>query len=718
MIWQALSALALELDVRVSWRDLASQVPSMPESLRPELAAVALKKHGLQAHTTQCERLSELKGFPCLLALKDGTWVLLTALDGDKAKVRSFANTANADENPWPESQWVTFQELQDKFSGLVLTASRVFNPQSSEKNPGATPQADWFWGVFSRLRVHYSDCVVAAILINLLALAGSMFSMNVYDRVIPNAAMHSLWALAVGVMLASLLEFGLRSLRAYVLDEAGKRADLVLSSAIYQKTLSLGPTQRPPSAAQWASQIREFESVRDFVSSSTLVVLTDLPFCVLFFAVIGWMGGSLVWVPLVAGGLTVAFGALTQWPIRRSVERYQFESTQKHALLIESLERLETIEALGAQPTFLGKWQRVCATTARSAMASRMASALTVNVSQWLQQIATTALIVYGVYLILAGQLTVGALIGCSILASRALAPLTQVAGLMARWHNTRIAFRAVHQLMALPEPSAEGPQAHVGMARFSDQLQCEEVSFCFPRTDTPVLQLPRLQWRLGETVAVMGPVGSGKSTLLRLLAGLISPTQGRVWVDGIDRRHLSPADWRAQVAWVSQDTVLFRGSLRDNLLLGSPQVSDQRLLEVLLRCGLDTWVMAHPMGLDMPLGEGGHGLSGGQRQMVALARALLSNAPIVLLDEPTSALDMLGEKQLLARLQPEWQDKLVVIATHRTGPLDMVKRLLILDQGRVVADGPRDSVLQAVQEGKVSRHRPVLKTVAEVAA
>ena len=717
MIWNALSALALELGVRVSWRDLASYAVHLPASLTPEVAAVSLQSHGLRANTYQIKQLTDIRSVPCLLQSADGNWLLLTQLEKHRAKVQSFTDNQATPLLAYPELQWVSLDKLQPQLQGLVIAAERVFIGDEATDALQAQ-SSDWFWGVFSRLRAYYSDCVVAAILINLLALAGSMFSMNVYDRVIPNAAMHSLWALAIGVMLAALLEFGLRSLRAHVLDEAGKRADLVLSSAIYKKTLQLQADQRPASPAQWASQVREFESVRDFVSSSTLVVLTDLPFCLMFFAVIAWMGGSLVWVPLAAGALTVVFGAMTQWPIRRSVERYQYESTQKHAMLVESMERLETITALGAQSGFLSKWERVCASTARSAMSSRMASAFTANISQWLQQVATTGLIVYGVHLILMGQLTVGALIGCSILASRALGPLGQVAGLMARWHNTQISFAAVNKLMSLPLHAGFSPKTFVSMERFKHHVLLDSVVYQFPRTEKAVLNIPKLQFQIGEVTAVMGPVGSGKSSLLRLLAGLLQPSQGRVWVDGLDMRHISPADWRAQVSWVSQDVVLFKGSLRENLLIASPRVNDERFLQVLSVCGLDSWVMEHPMGLDMPLGEAGQSLSGGQRQMVALARALLADAPILMLDEPTSAMDMAGEQQLLTRLAPELKNRLVVIATHRPGPLEWVSRLLILDQGRIAADGPRDAVLQAVSEGKVHRARPVLKPVTEVAA
>ncbi len=716
MIWHALSAFALEYGVRVSWRDLASHTAQMPQDLQPEVAAVNLQHFGLRANTYHLNALKDIKSVPCMLQLKANGWAVVTSISADRVKALLFTEEIDDVATQSPFSQWFSFESIQSQLTGLALSA--VYTGSSNSNRSEVTnDRSDWFWGVFGRLRAHYGDCVVAAVLINLLALAGSMFSMNVYDRVVPNAALNSLWALAIGVSLAGILEFGLRSLRAHVLDEAGKRADLVLSAAIFKKTMQLPSDQRPQSSGQWAGQVREFESVRDFVSSSTLVVLTDLPFCVLFFAVIAWMGGQLVWVPLAAGLLTVIFGALTQFPIRRSVERYQFENTQKHAMLIESIERLETIEALGAQSSLQSKWERVCASTASSAMASRLASSLTVNMSQWLQQLASTSLIVFGVYLILTGQLTVGALIGCSILASRALAPLGQVAGLMARWHNTKMSFSAVDKVMNLPVHDMLG-KTFVSMDKFKHHLELDSVVFNFPRNERSVLNIPRLSFQSNEITAVMGPVGSGKSSLLRLLAGLLTPSQGRMMVDGLELKQLSPADWRAQVSWVSQDVVLFRGSLRENLLIASPKVRDERFLHVLHLCGLDHLVREHPQGLDMPLGESGSALSGGQRQLVALARALLSDAPIILLDEPTSAMDMHGEQQLLARLRGEFEGKLVVIATHRPGPLELASRLIILDQGRIAADGLRDEVLQAVKEGRVQRPRPSLKPVGEAAA
>ncbi len=345
---------------------------------------------------------------------------------------------------------------------------------------------------------------------------------------------------------------------------------------------------------------------------------------------------------------------------------------------------------------------------TARSAMGSRFVSALTLNISQFVQQTASTVLIVVGVYLILNGQLTTGALIGCSILAGRALGPLGQIAGLMARWQHTRTAFDAVDKLMSLPVRN-DPHQTYVHIDRAREELRLERIKFNYPRSEQTVLDVDHLQLKLGEVTALMGPVGSGKSSLLRILAGLHTPAQGKVLLDGLDVGQISAADWRAQVAWVGQDAVLFRGSLRENLLIAAPEVNDARFLQVLRICGLESFIAAHPQGLDMPLGEAGQALSGGQRQMVVLARSLLANCPILLLDEPTSAFDMSTEQALLQRLRPELEGRMVVIATHRAAPLEIATRLVILDRGHVSADGPRDVVLQAIRDGQVMRPRAV---------
>lgn len=706
MLWHALSALLLHHGVRVSPRDLEAQSAQVSEDMLPEIAAVTLGEYGFKAYVSYTEEFTGKYVYPLVAKLITNEWVLVKSSGKNLFVIDKYeAGTGLINKNE------IKLEELNKIFSGLIISVEKIqLNNHIQEKN------YKWFTEVFWKLKPYYGDCVIAAVLINLLALAGSMFSMNVYDRIIPNAAFNSLWAFAIGVFIAGLIEFGLRSLRAYVLDDAGKKADLVLSAAIYKQTLNLEHEQRPQSSGQWASQIREFESVRDFVSSSTLVVLTDLPFSILFFAVIFWMGGVLVWIPLIFSVLIVICGAITQFPIKKSVEQYQYENTFKHSMLIESIERLETIEALGAKSVFQGKWERICASSSKSAMASRMASAFASNISQYLQQTANTALIVAGVYLIVAGQLTAGALIGCSILAGRAMTPLAQIAGLLARWHNTKLSFGVVNKLMQLSVRNSS-TNNYISISNFKSKIKFTNVEFKYPRSEQKIINIEKLELSNDAITVVMGPVGSGKTTLLKLIAGLYLPTEGQLLIDGIEIKQLSPADWRSQVAWVSQDAVLFRGTLRENLLISSPLVSDERFIHILKLSGIDNLIRNHPLGLDMQLGESGQQLSGGQRQMVALARALITDKPVILLDEPSSSLDMNNEKLLLQNLKSEFSNKLVLIATHRPGPLEIADRLIILDNGKIAANGLKESVLQDIKNGIVKRTAPSNKIAEEVA-
>lgn len=701
MLWQALSAMALHHGIRISARDLAAQAAQVPEEMLPEVAVVTMNDCGFKAQVFSIKNLSDIHFYPVLVRTISGDWAIVKKNKNNTVEIDLYSK-----ESQNKQSISMSLNELEKYIDGIIITLEigNDFESENGNLKEGVRQNNNWFSSVFLRLKSYYGDCVVAAIIINLLALAGSMFAMNVYDRVIPNAALNSLWALAVGVLVAGLLEFSIRCIRAYVLDEAGKKADLLLSSAIYKKTLSLGHHQRPQSSGQWAGQIREFESVRDFVSSSTLVILTDIPFSIIFFAVIFWMGGVIVWIPVIASFVIIISGAITQIPIRKSVQRYQYENTQKHAMLIESIERLETIEALGAKPVFQGKWERLTASASKSAMASRMASAFTVNISQYLQQTAYTLMIVSGVYLILQGQLTVGALIGCSILMSRALTPLGQIAGLIARWHNTKMSFDVINKLMQL-EVKSDAINKYISINTINKKIELKEIEYKFPKTEKNVINIKNTVFNRGEIIAVMGPVGSGKSTLLRLIAGLYIPTTGRLLIDGLEMNQISPADWRAQVAWVSQDAILFRGSLRENLLISAPIVSDERIIHIIKLCGLESMIVANPQGLDMQIGESGQQLSGGQKQLLCLARALLSDIPVILLDEPTSFLDMNTEKELLKRLKNEFINKIVLIATHRPGPLEITERLIILDDGRIAADGLKDEVLQNVREGRVKR-------------
>lgn len=703
-VFGVLSAMALRLGVRVSARELQAQSAQFGEApLSLMAAAQALARHGVDARIGHLspEHFDPRVGVLVVGLHADGAALLL---DRQGKACQALVATHKGTDAVWRDTtQW------QADWAGWSLQARLITSRDGASMDADAhqdQPQhaAHWFWSVFTTLRTYYLDSTLAAVMINLLALATSMFSMNVYDRVIPNAALHSLWVLAIGVSLAGLLELGLRTLRGYLVDVAGKKADLLLSARLFRHILNLRAQDRPGSSGQFAGQLRDFESVRDFVSSTTLVAFSDVPFIFLFLLVIGLLGGPLVWVPIVGALLVLLAGWLSQWPIRDSIERYQYESAQKLGFMVESLERLEQIRAMGAEPRLQGRWERLSATTARSAMGSRLASAITLNFTQFVQQTCNTAMIIWGVYLILEGRMSVGALIGCTILAGRALGPLGQVAGLLTRYQHAVGAFKTMDRIMKL-EGQYNPDRTYLGLSRTQGELAVRQLQFAYPHTQRQVLQIGSLSVAAGEHVAVMGPVGSGKSTLLKVMAWLYPSETGQVLLDGLDMAQISPADLRAQIAWVGQDPVLFRASLRDNLLMAAPHVSDDRLQHVLRLTGMVSWVATHPMGLDMPLGENGTSLSGGQRQMVALARALLSDAPVILLDEPTSAFDAAGEQRLLEALQPELQGKTVVLATHRPAPLSLVSRIVLLDAGQMLADGPRDAVLQAVKEGRIQR-------------
>ncbi len=524
----------------------------------------------------------------------------------------------------------------------------------------------------------------------------GGSQRMQVYDRVVPNAAFDTLWILASGVALAIVLDGVLRIMRGHLLNVLGKRLDLQLSTLLFSRVLSTRVAAKPASMGAFSTQVREFESVREFFTSSSAALISDLPFVAIFLLIIAVIGGHVVWVPLVACVLMILPGLLTQRLLGHLSRQNLREGAMKNGVLLEAFEHLETVKATRAEGRCLHQWETLTGELAGTAMKTHtLASTLSYSASI-VQQLCYVGVVVFGVYRISEGAMTVGGLVACSILASRAIAPLSQAAGILGRWQHTKVAMEGLDQLMSAEQERPQGKR-FVHKERLQGHYRLEGVRLAHGDSP-PVVDVQALNIRAGERVALLGGNGAGKSTLLRLLSGLLDAQAGRLLLDDVSLTQIDPADRQRGIGYLPQDVALFHGSLRDNLNLENAALGDEELLETLDGVGLGAFVRGHPLGLDMPI-QGNASLSGGQRQAVGLARVLLQDPPILLLDEPTAAFDQGSEKQVIDYLQQWLGKRTLVITTHKKSMLALVERAVVLRQGRVIMDGPLEQVVQGNQ-------------------
>lgn len=681
---------------------LTAGLPLVDGRLTPDLFARAAARAGLSAQIMRrpLRKLTNLV-LPAVLLLDEGQAALALAVDRAGDTITLLQPEAGAGERV------IARTELEAHYLGHVIFV------RPEHRFDARTPEVlhvrgrHWFWGTLARSWRIYRDVLVASFLINCFALASPLFIMNVYDRVVPNNAHETLWVLAIGVTIVFSFDLIMRALRGYFIDIAGKKADVVLSAMLFEKVLGLKMAARPVSVGAFANNLGEFESVRNFITSATISTLVDLPFVALFLLVIAFIGGSLVAVPLVGIPLVLLFGFLVQGPLRRAVENTFRASAQKNATLVESLVGIETVKALSAESALQRRWEQAVAFIAKWGVRARLLSASAVNASLFLQQLATVAVVAYGVYLIGEGNLSLGGLIAGVILTSRAMAPMAQVANLTAHYHQAHAALKTLDDIMALPVERAPD-QTFVHHPRIDGSIEFDNVSFSYPGQTGLALNDVGFRIAPGERVGIIGRTGSGKTTLEKLILGLYEPSQGSVRVDGIDVRQLDPAELRRNIGYVPQDVTLFYGTLRENILYGVPSAEDSDMLRVAEIGGVTMFANRHPRGFDMPLGERGEGLSGGQRQSVAIARALLRDPALLIMDEPSNSMDNATEEQLKTRLNDYLRGKTLLLVTHRASLLDLVDRLLVLDDGKVVADGPRAQVIEALRMGKLHRPNP----------
>ncbi|MCO5979143.1 type I secretion system permease/ATPase [Ideonella oryzae] len=681
-------------------RSAASLLAGTPISgaLQPDQAMRVMQLAGYQARWIR-RPLDGISGLlmPVVALLRDGDACLITRrieTEGQDIRYELVLPAARG------ASCVVTEAELSEEYLGHALVVAPQL-PDATPDDPLLHPGGHWLWGTLRRFMPYYRSALAAALVSNVMMLVTGLVTSVVFDKVIPHQAFVTLWTLASGAGLALLMDLAAKQLRAHLIDHSGRKADLIIGSLLFRQALGVRMEHRPQSAGAFAYHLVQIEQVRDFFASATLATLSDLPFIVMFVAMAFIIGGPLGWVLTLAIPVILLSVLAIQGRLKRNMQANIAHQTDLQGVLVEAVEGLEDLKACGAQGRFLKHYENATAQAASSAMRARALSAWSNNLSAMAQQAVTVVMLVWGVYLIHDGAITAGSLIGAVMFAGRAVAPLGSVVALATRYQGARAAMQSLDRMMNLPS-ERDAQRQYMVQPRIQGGLVLRQASFAYPPTgsDKPptVLQGVNLQIRPGDKVAILGRIGSGKSTVLRLLAGLYQPTEGRVEADGVDLRQIDPADFRAAVGFVSQEPRLFAGTLRENVLLGRADADAQRLQAVAQLTGLDRLVAEHPLGWDLPVGERGGLLSGGQRQLVALARALVTAPQVLLMDEPTSSMDAQSEIQFLQRLQAAAGQRTLVMVTHRPAVLALVNRLIVVDGGKVIMDGPKAQVLAAL--------------------
>jgi ATP-binding cassette subfamily C protein LapB len=665
-------------------------------NMGPELFCEAAEKIGLKAQVVKRPKVGAIPGavLPAVLVLENNHALVLIDVNGDKASVFVPETGALRD---------LSVKGLEKDYAGFAI----FIHPKAEFNDPAAAAEKDtvsghWFWSLVRENRSIYTSALLGAVFINLFALASPIFIMNVYDRVIPNNAIETGWALGIGALAVFVFDFILRTLRAYLIDLAGRRIDVIAARRIYDQVLNMRLAARPRSSGIFANMLREFDSVRDFFTSASVTVLVDLPFSIFFLFVVYKLGGGLALIVVAIMAVVIAAGAAIQWKLKANVRNAMRTAEMKHGLLVETIHGLETVKAVSADGRFRARYTEYAGQNAAHGAESRFWSGLGVNIAAFFQQSASVLIVLAGMYMVQEQDMKVGELIATVIIAGRALAPIGGIANLMTRYHQAGSSLKTLDTVMSHP---VERPPEKRFLHRpdLKGKITFEKVAFSYPNVKRKVLENVSFSINPGERVGIIGRIGSGKSTIARLIMNLYEPDEGTIYADETDYRQIDPADLRRRIAYIAQDVVLFAGTVRDNITASVPHATEEAILEAAKISGVHEFISRHPMGYDAPVGEGGLGLSGGQRQAVALARAMLLDPNVLVCDEPTNAMDVQAEEGFKSYIQDQIKGRTLILITHKTAMLPLVDRLILMDLGRVIMDGPRDKVIEALQAGKI---------------
>lgn len=687
------SAEALIADLPVEPGRLTPRLFTLQSQSSKSTFARAAKRAGFSSKLVNYS-LSDISPLllPVILVLKgdkkSDKACILTEISPDKKHAKVILPDIDEGEN------WVKIEDLEEEYANFAFLLKPEHHYKDAHKRILKHEEHHWFWGTLGFSKGVYSDVIIASFLINLFVMASPIFTLNIYDRVVPNNAIDTMWVFATGICVIYIFDIVLKFLRSYFLENAAKKSDIIMSSLIYEHVLNLKIASKPRSVGSFASNLKDFDSIRGFFTASSIATIIDLPFSIIFLFIVYIIGDWLVVIPLVSGLIIILYSAIVARPMYDSVKSTYEASARKNAVLIESLSALETIKALGISGHSQWKWEEATGDVAQKGLRSKILSNSISTFVNFVVQLNTVAIVIGGVYAIGEKSLSMGGLIAVVMLGSRMLAPLGQVASLIANFQHTKTAYSAIDSIMKLGVEREEAKK-FVQRPSFKGKIEFQHVSFIYPDTEKKILDDISFTINRGETVGIIGTNGSGKTTIEKLILGLYEPTEGSILIDGIDIKQIDPADLRRNISYVPQDVVLFQGTLKDNIILRSPDASDADILHVSKLSGVDSFADIHPMGYDMPIGERGDGLSGGQKQAICIARAFIHESPIVLLDEPTNSMDSVHEKNFIGGMTLYKKSRTTILISHKNTLLSMAKRLILMDQGKIVLDGTYKDVL-----------------------
>lgn len=641
-------------------------------------------------------KLSDISALqlPMIVLLKNSNACILVSISDDRKMYKIVLPAQEAVEETVP------FETLEEEYTGFAFLIKKPFVYDENDSLTLNIEQKHWFWDTIKLSKGIYRDVIYATVLVNLFVLASPMFTMSVYDRVIPNNAKETLWVFAIGVLIIYVLDTFLKFTRAILLENAGKKSDIIMSSIIFERVLDLKMASHPKSVGSFASNLKDFDAIRLFLTNATLTALVDFPFAVLFLLVIGYIGGWMVIVPITMMLLILSYALIVRVPLRESIEQTHKAAAAKNSILVEALQNIETLKTLGTMGQVQWAWEEATGEIAQKSLKSRLISSSIGTVTGFLIQLSTILSIIFGVYLIGEHELTMGGLIAIVIISSRAVAPMGQVAALIANYSDAKSAYDIIDAIIAQPMERPHGKK-FITRPQIKGEITINDVSFAYEDTQHNALNHVSLTIKPGEKVAIIGRMGSGKSTIAKLLLHLYEPQSGSILLDGIDIQQIDPADLRNNISYVSQDITLFKGNAKENITYRSTHANDEQIIHAAVISGADEFIRKHPKGYEMPIGERGMGLSGGQRQSIGIARALLLESPIVIMDEPTHSMDQTSESRLLENLKNYCKDKTAIFITQKNSVLTLVDRIIVMNEGRVYLDGPKDEVIAKLSRG-----------------